>query len=356
MEFVAYDEKTKIVIVEQIVEKYEKFFIALQYATIPDTHTAPTYNVEETVRQIEERPDEVSDILARCTSKSFLCNLKELAKIKHPMLANYRFVKSRDLNHVHDTSAFYAFVYPKCRMWLFFKYQILWCMVKNKDIEKKTKVRDFFNEQLRRHLTQNLYVLEVCYETRRADDVTNYTILDVYDFDGKSFKTESFDYRYNFLVNLGMFDILPCVQTIRGTDKHLIKRKADNTYNRTESALNLSHLIMDKYHLLVGETHSNNQTKVYVARLNPIYNKFNIIGCTSKNKTILDHKLDFTDNGRCVFGSEYVWKCTPAPNINYYKTPIAAKLVIMSNKLNMRSSMKEIADTPPIDRSMYIKD
>jgi hypothetical protein len=354
-EFVSYDEKTKSVVVEQIIDKYEKFFVALQYANIPDTPITPMYNVNETVSQIEERPDDVSDILTKCVSKKFLGNLKELANVKHPILNTYRFVKSRDLNQIHNLSEFSAFVYPKCRMWLFFKYQILWCMIKNKDIEKKIKVRNFFHDQFRHHLTENLYVLEVCFETRRADEVTVYHLLDVYDFDGQSFVTKSFEDRYKFLQTLDVFNVLPRAMVIGETDKYLMKRNTDNAYNRTESTLILSRLKMDTYHLLVGETYHNNQTKVYVAKLDPIYNKFNIIGCTSKNKTMLPNKLDFTDKGVCVFGSEYTWKCTPAVNINYYKNPIAAKLMIMSNKLNMRSSIKEVLNTAPIDRSMYIK-
>lgn len=354
-QFVAYDEKTKNVLVEQILQIHEKFFIALQYVNIPDTITTALYDANETVRLIEETPNNTSAILDGCSSLAFLRNIKEFVKVKHPMLAKYRFVKSRDLNHVHDISAFSVFLYPKCRLWLFFKYQILWCMVKNKDIEKKAKIRDYFHDQLSHKLTQKLYVLEVCYDTRRADDVTGYHILDVYDFDGKSFTTKSFEYRYNFLIDLNLFNILPRVHDFKDADKLLLRRNTDNAYNRTEWTLILSRLKMDAYHLLVGETYTNNQTKVYVAKLDPIYNQFNIIGCTSKNKTMLPNKLDFTDKGVCIFGSEYVWKCCQPPSINYYKTPIAAKFLIMSNKLNMRSSIQEIRVSPPLDRSLYIK-
>jgi hypothetical protein len=111
---------------------------------------------------------------------------------------------------------------------------------------------------------------------------------------------------------------------------------------------------MDMYYLLVGETYFNKQTKVYVAKLDEIADKFNIIGCTTKNKTLFPTKLEFTDKGT-FFGSEYGWKCTPAPNINYYKTPLSAKVLIMSNKLNMRSSIKEISDTLILDRTLYKK-
>lgn len=358
IKFATYDEKTKSVLLDIIIKKHEKFFVALQYADIPEQiNTSALYGPDEIVRQIEEQPHNITNLLKECNSSSFLQNLKQLAITKHPIVSKYRFVKSRDLNDVRDISDFSVFLYPKCRLWLFFKYQILWYMVKNNNTDKtdkKVKIRDFFHNELSGLLTQNLNVLEVCYETKRADDVTGYHVLDVYDFNGESLATKSFEFRYNFLLNLKLFNILPRVDTLVTNEKYLLKRNTDNVYNRTESTLILSRLKMDKYYLLVGETYLNNQTKVYVAKLDEITDKFNIIGCTTKNKTLFPNKLEFTDKGM-FFGSEYVWKCAPAPNINYYKTPLTAKVLIMSNKLNMRSSIKEILETPILDRTLYKK-
>lgn len=355
-EFAAYDEKTKGVIVDHIIQTHEKFFIALKYAHIPSNVLCPKYDADETVARIEENIDDVSNILAECKSPTFLNNIKELASVRHPLLAKYRFIKPRDFNQYCNTTHIAAFLYPKCRLWLFFKYRQLWCMVKNRDIEMKKKIREFFHSELRQRLNDDhLYVLEVCYETRRTDDVTGYHVLDVYEYGGECLVTKPFEYRYNFLCSLKNFDVLPVITAPRDNDKYLLKRKADNAYNRTESTLILSRLKMDQYYLLVGETQSNDKTRVYVAKLDPIYDKFNIIGCTTKNKNLLNKNIDFTDKGVCIFGSEYTWKCTPAVDINYYKKPIAAKLMIMSSKLNMRSSIKEILEIPPNDRALYVK-
>lgn len=354
-EFMVYDQKTKQVIVDYLVKTHEKFFISLKFANIPAHVVNPIYDPDETVSHIENNPEDISEILKKCNSASFLENIKYLSGVKHPMLSQYRFIKPRDFNQTSDSTKVLVFLYPKSRLWLFFKYQQLWCIIKNREIEEKKKLRNFFNGELRRRFTNDaLYVLEVCYETRRTDDVTSYHVLDVYDFDNVSFATKPFEYRYNFLSQLNIFDILPTVNILQDVDKYLLRKKQENLYNRTDYTLNLSRLKMDQYYLLVGETHTNDKTKVYVAKLDPTYNKFHIVGFTTKNKLIIPKKNEYSDKGICIFGVEYSWKCTHPHTINYYKNPIAAKLMIMANKVNMRSLTKEVLDTPPLDRAFYV--
>lgn len=355
-EFAEYDEKTRGVVVEYIVEKYEKFFIALKYTDIPIETTNELYDVQETINQIQENVDDANRILSQCKAgKPFLDCMRKLALARHPMLKKYRFVKTRDLNQAYDQQTVCLFLYPKCRLWIFIKYQRVWCMIKNRDIENKKNVRDYFQREFQKWITDDyLYVFEVCFETRRTDEVTGYHILDVLDYGGVSMANKRFEQRYNFLCHETKLNVLPLVFAPRDNDKHLVKRKADTLYDRTECTLVLSRLKMDQYYLLIGETHINDKTKVYVAKLDQTCDNFVVVGCTLKNKSLMDKKLDYVDKGYCIFGCEYVWKCAIPVDINYYKNPIAAKLMVMSTKINMRSSIKEILENPPIDRTLYV--
>lgn len=349
IEFVNLDEISRAVILEQIIERFEKFFLALQYTTIPNHQIHPLlYTPEETIKLIEEQPLNIIAILERCKSKTFLNNLNVLNKYTHPMISKFRFVKPRDLNKVHDKDQYFYFPFPKNRVILFFKFKILWYI----GPEKRTNDRNNL-KKIAEKLDNNLNVLEVCYD-RKGDDITHCQVVDLFYFSGKSFLSESFEYRYNYLKSLNIFHTLPNTLTTNTTDKYLVKKKTDNIYDRTEWILNLIRLKVSLY-LLIGEIEQNKKTRVYVAKFDHKEKKFNVIGCTTK-KMFPTNKLDFVQNGLCIFGNEYIWSCkqpTETP-IKYYKNPFAAKIALMSSKINMRSSIQNIIYPPPRDTSKYI--
>lgn len=358
-EFAKYDQKSRNIILDYIIKKHELFFIALQTCTIPKiiNNELPA---DKIVQLIEENPKNIDEILCRCESNSFLRNLELLKQCRHPIINEVRFVKTRDLNHFDENRSdqFLIFLYPKCRVWLFFKYNILWCVIKNKDIERKKHIYQFFSAQFNGKLSNNLHVMEVCYETRKTDEIISYCVLDVIYYNNTSLMAKSFEYRYDYLKELGFLPIMTPISKVNKTDKYLLKKRGDNVYDRTDWTLNLTRLQMSKF-LLIGETEINNRTKVYVAKLDIFQNKFIVIGVIGKSELLkscqIVNNIELTGNGLCVFKSEYTWKYPKPTHINYYKMPIGAEIVLMSKKLNMRSPIQSLVYPAPTTRTYYTK-
>jgi len=357
-EFAKYDQMSKNIILDCILKDHELFFIALHTSNIPKIIEEERYSPDEIVQLVEDNPHNIDEILCMCKSQNFIKNLELLKQWQHPIMSEFRFIKTRDLNHYEGPDRYMTFLYPKCRIWLFFKYNLLWCVKKNKDIERKKHIYKFFSAKFDGKLSGGLNVLEVCYETRKTDEIISYHVLDVFYFNGTSLMSNSFEYRYNFLENLKLFPIMPIIHNINTTDKYLLKKKHDNMYNRTDWTLCLPRLKMSHF-LLIGESEVNNRTKVYVAKLDAYENKFNVIGVIGKSELLkacqIKNKIEFTSSGLCVFKNEYTWKYPKPAHINYYKIPIGAEIVLMSKKLNMRSPIQSLSYPAPAIRTHYTK-
>lgn len=357
--FEFYDVKSREVFLDMIIESYEIFFVALQYATIPEYITSKLYSPEEIVQQCTKNPSDISNILKYCDSEDFLRQLSILQTYQHPIVNSFRFVKTRDLNCLQNQHDYYKFPFPKHRVWLFFKYKMLFCVVKQRDVETKPYIIKYFQRELSCKLENGLYVLEVCYDTKKSDVISNYNFIDVMCFNNESFVTKNFKERYTYLQNLDEFPVLAHKKTPEKDTKYLLKKLGDNCCNRTEWVLNLKRLEINTY-LLIGEVKNvnNNRLKIFVAQFDSEKQKFNVIGSIGKSNDlesyIQQNKIECVPSGFCVFGKTYEWKCVEQTGVLYYNQPITAKIMILSKRINMRSQIKHLIYPPLKDSRDYL--
>jgi len=370
--FHTYDEKSKGHILEQFMRKNEKFWVRLeQFDKKPQQLSRVYDDIIQVISLVEDDREDAEYILSNSKHLEQLWLWKQYSYTEHhPILKRFRFVKPREYNNkTLDTKKNILFIYPKYRVIIIFKFNLVWFIIKNGHIIHNSKIREYFRKEIGEQLSSALYVLEVCYEIKRSDEIVSYAVLDTFEYDGQSLVTQSFVDRYNVLKSCEFLNVYPMQLTIETGETYLVKRSHDNMYDRSEFKLTTSRLNMVLYHLIVGEMGPNNQIKVLVAKLDPVYDKFHIVYAIPKNSGALDTNLEYTENGSCIFGNEYVWNMAKLPkanynkhvlnesipNVNYYKHPMAAILSLTANKLNARTQIQEVLFNPPADRSIFVK-
>lgn len=363
------DEKTKKYIFSFFVTTYPKFWVLIEQFNneLFDTIPEPDLDIRDAVELIQQTNSiqHVRNILTHCIQLNNIWKLKTYSYKFNPIISQFRIIKCREYTNQHINQDVYAtFIYPKYRMLVIFNFNLVWYMVKvgQNSIVNNKKMREFFQHEIANKLTQNFYTLDICYDTKRGDDILSYFILDAFIFDGISLVTHSFQRRYDILKATDL-PIYPIQNTIQNGQSYLLRRFDDNMYGRSEYKFVTSRIDTMLLHLIVGEIGVNNQIKFLIAQLDPIHDKFHIVHTIPKNAGAFNFNKEYTSVGRCVFGNEYDWKLPKnkqiagvMENVNYYKHPIGVILSFTnSNKLNNRTNIQQIVQHPPADRGVYVK-